>query len=170
MHHLLRYVVASVDFIGIIASLYDQISEPLCCQYCSAVYSRQDKLNNHLEKSHGVETVKRKKNFYCPFCGIAPLDLVHHCEDVHNEALGQESSHQTVLPQAVDGAPPSPHTQLQLSQTGGRAPTFGQYIYTSSAWSTQLHRHELSCQLSLIPYVPMSSLSDNIQLQLYIKK
>ena len=72
MHHLLRYVVASVDFIGIIASLYDQISEPLCCQYCSAVYSRQDKLNNHLEKRHGVETVKRKKKFTVHFVALLP--------------------------------------------------------------------------------------------------
>ena len=63
------------------------------CPHCEIAYSRNTRLNKHLEESHGITVQKLQKRYNCPYCDQDPFrtatDLVTHCETEHASQLCQ---------------------------------------------------------------------------------
>ena len=67
--------------------------KPFVCSECGKGYSRNYRLQKHLEEEHHVTTtVKRSRRFKCPMCPEKSffmfLEMKRHCEGEHQNDLG----------------------------------------------------------------------------------
>lgn len=63
------------------------------CLHCDSSFTRKTTLNKHLADKHEIKSIQNMtKRYSCPFCGHAEFrtntDLASHCEEVHNNKLG----------------------------------------------------------------------------------
>ena len=65
---------------------------------CSSCYTRKDRLVQHMKSKHGIESDRSStngNNFCCPFkssCEVmfrTNVELIKHCETVHEEKVGE---------------------------------------------------------------------------------
>ena len=67
--------------------------KPFVYSECGKGYSRNCRLQKHLEEEHHVTiTVKRSRRFKCPMCTETSffmfLEMKRHCEEEHQNDLG----------------------------------------------------------------------------------
>ena len=72
----------------------DRISHHCSFAGCNKSYSRKYRLNEHQKLEHGVADSYCTRNFRCPFCYEESafrtnIELLNHCEGIHNEKLGK---------------------------------------------------------------------------------
>ena len=65
------------------------------CSHCDQTYTRKYRLSEHMKSKHGItDQDDCTRNFVCPFtCEIryrTNTELLAHCDEVHQHALGKQ--------------------------------------------------------------------------------